>query len=85
MNRGIEVMAFLTALILVQALIVGWFSAYIAGQKTRSRTNWFILGFLFSFLALLAVGALLPIGYPRYAGTYVLQVSLDLSNKKWPY
>ncbi len=78
-------MAFLTALILVQALIVGWFSAYIAGQKNRSRTNWFILGFLFSFLALLALVALPPIAYQRYADTYVPQVSRDDSNKKCPY
>ena len=43
----------LLLILLIQAFIVGLFSAYIAGQKQRSVGNWFFLGFFFSILALL--------------------------------
>lgn len=42
----------------LQACIFGGFCSYIAGQKGRGRGNWFILGFCFSFLAVLALIAI---------------------------
>jgi hypothetical protein len=45
----------LLILILIQAVIFGCFCAYIAGQKNRGKIEWFILGFLFSILAILAL------------------------------
>ncbi|MFZ2309032.1 MAG: hypothetical protein WAW34_17000 [Rhodoferax sp.] len=40
-----------------QALAIGWFCSYIAGQKNRDTGSWFWLGFLFSFMALIAIAA----------------------------
>ena len=55
-------------LMLIQGVAVGWFCSYIAGQKNRSKGNWFILGFLFSFLALIALVAIPAVTYiPRYS------------------
>lgn len=43
--------------VLLQALTIGAFCYYIAGQKNRGQVAWFFLGFLFSFVALLALVA----------------------------
>ena len=43
---------------LLQGCIFRGFCSYIAAQKERSRANWFILRFLFSFLALLTLIAI---------------------------
>lgn len=44
--------------LLIQAVIIGWFCSYVAGQKNRDKGSWFLLGFLFSFLALIALAAI---------------------------
>jgi hypothetical protein len=43
---------------LIQAVIFGAFCSFIAGQKNRSKSNWFFLGFFFSILAVLALIAI---------------------------
>jgi hypothetical protein len=43
--------------VFLQALICGGFCAYVASQKSRNVLSWFILGFSFSFIALLALMA----------------------------
>lgn len=45
-------------LLVVNAIVIGGFCAYVAGEKNRSGLNWFILGALFSFLALIALIAI---------------------------
>lgn len=47
----------LTTIIILQALIFGGFSAWLAKQKNRDMLGWFILGALFSFIALIAIAA----------------------------
>ena len=42
-------------IILLQCFIFGGFCAFIAKEKKRDSFGWFILGFLFSFIALLAL------------------------------
>lgn len=44
--------------VLAQGILIGFLCAYVAGQKNRGRGNWFILGFLFSVLALIALAAI---------------------------
>jgi hypothetical protein len=41
--------------IFLQAIIFGIFSAYIAKEKNRNKFSWFVLGFFFSILAVLAL------------------------------
>ena len=45
-------------LVFVQGVAVGSFCSYIAGQKARDRFTWFLLGFLFSLLALVAIASI---------------------------
>ncbi len=45
-------------LLIVQGILIGMLCSYVAGQKNRSQGNWFILGFLFSLLALIALAAI---------------------------
>ena len=45
-------------ILIVQGIIFGGFSAFIAKEKKRDEVVWFILGFLFSFLALVALVAI---------------------------
>ena len=45
-------------LLIANAIVIGGFCAYIAGEKNRSGVNWFIFGALFSFLALFALIAI---------------------------
>jgi hypothetical protein len=42
---------------LIQGVVIGAFSAFIASQKNRRRLSWFALGFLFSIIALVALVA----------------------------
>lgn len=63
-------MSFVLFVLLVQGLIFGFFCAYIASQKNRDGLSWFLLGFLFSLLALLALIAV-PV---------VEQIKPDLKN-----
>ena len=44
--------------LLIQGIVFGFFCGYVAGQKGRSTVTWFVLGFLFSFISLLALIAL---------------------------
>lgn len=44
--------------IIAQGILVGLLCSYVAGQKNRSKGNWFILGFCFSLLALIALAAI---------------------------
>lgn len=48
---------FLLFVIFLQGLIFGVFCSYIAGQKNRNRFSWFVLGYLFSILAMLTLVA----------------------------
>ncbi len=45
-------------LILLQAIIFGFFCSFIAKEKKRDSGSWFMLGFFFSFLAVLALVAI---------------------------
>jgi hypothetical protein len=49
---------FIILAILVNSVIFGGFCAYLAGEKGRSSLNWFLLGALFSFIALIALVAI---------------------------
>ena len=42
--------------LLLQGCVFGFFCSYIAGQKGRDNGSWFVLGFFFSFIALIAIG-----------------------------
>lgn len=55
---GITMEIFLLLLLIIQAVLIGLLCSYVAGQKNRSRGNWFILGFFFSLLALIALAAI---------------------------
>jgi len=39
----------------IHCAVVGGFAAFVAGEKNRDQVGWFILGFLFSFVALLSL------------------------------
>lgn len=41
----------------INGFIFGGFSGWLASQKGRGSFNWFVLGFLFSFIALIAIAA----------------------------
>lgn len=45
-------------LLLLQGTVVGFLCSYVAGQKHRNKLNWFVLGFMFSLLALIALAAI---------------------------
>jgi hypothetical protein len=45
-------------IILLQGLIFGFFSSFIAREKGRHSGGWFFLGFFFSFIALLTLVAI---------------------------
>ena len=45
------------AVYVLQGLVFGGFAGFIAGQKNRDALAWFLLGFLFSLLAILALVA----------------------------
>ena len=42
-------------IIIAQGFVFGAFSGFIAKEKNRDQTSWFLLGFFFSFIALLAL------------------------------
>lgn len=44
-------------ILIIQGLIFGAFSAYVAKEKNKGPLTWFILGFFFSILAILALAA----------------------------
>lgn len=44
----------------VVGLVIGAFSAFIAGEKNRNSLHWFLLGLLFNIIALLALMAVPP-------------------------
>lgn len=46
------------AILIINSIVVGGFSAYVAEQKNRSGLNWFILGAAFSVFALIALIAI---------------------------
>lgn len=43
--------------LVLQGIVFGGFAGFIAGQKNRDALGWFLLGFLFSLLAILALVA----------------------------
>jgi hypothetical protein len=43
------------ASVILQAFVFGGFCSFIGNQKGRNAGNWFVLGFLFSIIALLAL------------------------------
>lgn len=59
-NERNDEMNGLTGLIILQALVFGGFCAWLAKQKNRDVVGWFILGALFSFIALIAIAASPP-------------------------
>jgi hypothetical protein len=48
----------LWVIILLQAIIFGFFCSFIAKEKKRDSISWFMLGFFFSFIAVLALVAI---------------------------
>lgn len=56
--KGASMFESILILILVQAGIFGLFCAFIAAQKNRSTFGWFVIGFFFSFVAVLALIAI---------------------------
>ena len=50
-------MGTLVIIILLQGVILGSFTAYVAKEKKRDALAWFFLGFFFSLIALLALMA----------------------------
>jgi hypothetical protein len=50
-----EILTFIIVVLLIQASIFGFFCAYLAGEKNRGQSDWFWLGFIFSFVALLVL------------------------------
>ena len=55
--EGIRVEVFWVVLVM-QGIVFGGFSAFIASQKDRDSFSWFFLGFFFSILAVLALIAI---------------------------
>jgi len=55
--------------VLAVELVLAFFCSYIAGQKNRDRGGWFVLGFLFGILALIAIAGVpaLPERKPEVA------------------
>lgn len=51
-------------IILIQALIFGGFSAFVAKEKNRNTLDWFLLGFFFSFIALVSLIAVPKVEKP---------------------
>lgn len=51
-------MGFIFFIVIVQGILVAMLCSYVAGQKNRSKGNWFFLGFFFSLLALIALAAI---------------------------
>ena len=51
-------------LFLLNAIIFGSFSAFLAGQKNRDKVAWFVLGFLFSLLAVIVLVGLPKLSNP---------------------
>ncbi len=51
----------LIVIILCGMLVFGGFSGFVASQKNRNIWIWFFLGFLFSWIALLALAAVPPL------------------------
>lgn len=62
-------------ILFLQGLAFGGFCAYLAGQKNRDGFGWFLLGFFFSILALIAIAASPNLAAPQDAN----------SNRKCPY
>lgn len=48
-------MEFIFVMFFLQGIVFGFFCSYIAGEKNRGRGEWFVLGFLFSILAVFAL------------------------------
>lgn len=67
--------------LLIQAIIFGSFSSYIAREKNRDPVSWFLLGLLFNFLTILAL-----IAVPKNSNSKVDTNELDISllTKKCP-
>jgi hypothetical protein len=51
-------------LFLLHAIIFGSFSAFMAGQKNRDKVAWFVLGVVFSFLAIIVLVGLPKLSNP---------------------
>jgi hypothetical protein len=64
---------------LLQALIFGFFSAFIAREKGRSYGKWFLLGSVFSILAILTL-----IAIPKIEVSGKVGQRLDPASKKSP-
>lgn len=47
----------LWTLVVIQGIVMGAFCGYIATQKNKLYLDWFILGLIFSILALIAIAA----------------------------
>ena len=45
-------------ILILQSIIFGFFSSFIAREKNREPISWFILGFLFSIITILALVAI---------------------------
>ena len=58
----------LVAVLVYNSLVSAAFSAFVASEKGRDGGGWFVLGFLFGFLALLAI-----VGLPKIDGSLAAQ------------
>lgn len=68
-------------IILLQALIFGYFASFLAREKGRDATNWFFLGFLFSFLAIFILIAVPKKQHHRSNNTLSESASFELLKK----
>lgn len=67
-------------LLLFQAIVFGFFSSYIAGEKNRGKVGWFFLGFFFSLLALLTL-----IAIPKGDQPSIESLALPSDSRKCPF
>jgi hypothetical protein len=61
-------------ILILQSIIFGFFSSFIASEKNRDSISWFILGFLFSIVAVLALVAI-PKVEQKPTGSQIMDLS----------
>lgn len=67
-------------ILFINGIIFGTFCSFIAKSKNRSALNWFILGFLFSVIALLAI-----VGLPKYCEDKVSDINVEAVGRACPF
>jgi tellurite resistance protein len=59
-NEWVILIILIGVLFVVNGIIFGAFSAQVARSKNRSTDNWFVCGFFFGLIALIAVCGVMP-------------------------